>query len=136
MENMGNILKILVGVMFLISSCKAPLYEIKSTQQRWCVEDKGIYGINYHFIFKTRKDYRSLSLDSVWLHNQWIKNFHYSVLGKSNTDIQFKPEDTVIISINMSDTLCGTKAALRYTICQKSRELMFYKWIFLKNLCR
>lgn len=136
MENMGNILKTLVFALFLTYSCKAPLTEIKSTQQRWCVHEKGIYGINYHFTFKTRKDYQHITFDSVWIHNQWIKNFHYSVLGKSNTETRFDANDTVLISINMNDTLQGSNAVLRYSIRQKSRELTFRKWVYLKNLCR
>lgn len=136
MENMGNILKILVFVLFFTYSCRAPLTEIKSTQQRWCVEEKGIYGINYHFTFKTRKAYQHLTLDSVWLHNQWIKNFHYSVLGKSNTETRFDVNDTVLISINMNDTLQGANALLRYTTRHKRGELTFRKWVNLKNLCK
>lgn len=135
MENMGNLLKICFVVTCVVLSCRAPLDEIKSTQQRWCLESKGMYGINYHFTVRTARDYRQIRLDSIWLHNRWVKQFHYSVLGKSNIETQFEPGDTILISVNVGDTIQGNSCLLRYSFRNKHKEIMMRKWVYLKNLC-
>jgi hypothetical protein len=123
-------------VFLLFLGCRSSLQEIKSTKQHWCLTDKGIYGINYHFTFKAFKDYKELKLDSIFIHNKWINNFHYSVLGKSNTEQNFTKGDTILISLNILDTLKSeSKIIITYTTGKRNHKVFINKLISLKNLC-
>ncbi|MCX7863042.1 MAG: hypothetical protein N2449_08615 [Bacteroidales bacterium] len=132
---MGFTVRYLFLFCVLLFSCKAPLEEIKSTQQRWCVSQKGIYGINYHFTFQSNSSYQKLKLDSIYIHGQWKKDFHYSVLGKMNTETRFNKHDTILISVNISDTLQRLPIKLHYTLGNRKKCILINKMHTLKSLC-
>ncbi len=132
---MGTCLRIGI-ITFLLISCKPPLQEIRSTRQQWCVESKNLVGINYHFTVKTMADYTKLRLDSIWLHGKWVSKFHYSVLGKANTDTAYFKNDTILISINMMDTLFKQPIILHFTINSKNKKISITRLTTLKSLCQ
>ncbi len=121
----------------MLSSCKATLNEIQSTRQRWCVDEKNLAGINYHFTLKSMADGKHITFDSLYIHGQWLKNFHFSVIGKSNTETVFHKGDTVLLSINQLDTLYSQqKIVLNYSFKKKSKQIYFSRFKELKNLCK
>lgn len=126
---------IIISLLLVLSSCKVNLIELRSTSQKWCVPNNNIHGINYHFTLKTQADYTSLKIDSIKLHNKWLKNFHYSVIGKSNTETKFFKGDTILISVNMMDTLYDGSVLIHYSFKNKLKLIPIIKIINLKSLC-
>ncbi len=127
------IILLILSISFL--SCRVHLKELRSTSQLWCVPQNNLYGINYHLTFKTLADYNKIKIDSLWLHNSWIKNFHYSVIGKSNTETRFFKGDTVLVSINIMDTLSSGIILVKYSFKNKSRTVIIKNIKNLKSLC-
>jgi hypothetical protein len=76
---------------------------LKSTSQSWSTIDKNISGTNYHFLIKTLADKTDLIIDSLCVNKRLIKEFHYSVIGKSNIYTNYIKGDSIIVSVNESE---------------------------------
>ena len=119
---MKNIFLILF-VITCISCSEKRLVLLKSTSQTWSNSDKSSNGTNFHFLLKTFNDKTDLIFDSLCINNKLIKNFHFSVLGKSNTYTDYIPGDTIIISIN---TLINTNEKANNCFCNKDISSCIY----------
>ncbi len=126
---------ILLILSLIVSSCKIHLKEIRSTRQMWCVLQNNLYGINYHFTFKTYSDFTQLKFDSIKLHDIWIKDFHYSVIGKSNTERKFLKGDTILISVNKLDTIVNDNIFIHFSVKDKLKTVSISKIKNLEKLC-
>lgn len=131
---MNKIFLILI-LLLTLNSCSLPLKLYKATAQRWCVGD--IKGVNYHILLPSKTDYNHLTLDSILIDSSdiMVKQFNYSVIGKSNTFQQFQQNDTIIISYNASNQVNIESLVLYYTYKNKVYRLPIVHFIELHNLC-
>ncbi len=136
---------IFVLLTIFLNSCNSKqLILLKSSSQTWSTTDKNISGTNYHFLLKTLANKNELQIDSLCVKNKLITNFHYSVIGKSNTYTNYIKEDSIIISINepnIKTTNNKTCACLKnyasciyYTYKNKNYQLNVDSIIILQNL--
>lgn len=119
-------MKHFVLILLVICCCSCSqkqLLLLKSTSQSWLTKENNLYGTNYHFLLKTFANKNDLKLDSLCINNNLIKNFHYSVIGKSNTYINYISKDTILISINAIENKSGT---LNNCLCKKKNSSCIY----------
>jgi len=121
-------------LLFLIS-CTPTLRLTKATSQYWCVKEKNIEGVNYHILLKTKASYINLSFDSITVNNASIKDFSYSVIGKSINEQKFKQGDTIIISFNKIGDKHAEPIHIYYRYLQHSKFILISKINELQSLC-
>lgn len=78
---------------------------ISSTRQDWSVGQKNISGTVFHIVLKSTAGYSELKIDSLCISNEIVKEFKYSVLGKSNTSTDYIKGDSILISFNKDNNI-------------------------------
>jgi len=128
---------ILLFVCLFFCGCYQNFKVYKATYQKWCLPDNNIYGVNYHIVLIAKKDYNCLIIDSLYVQDKFYKEFHYSVLGKSNTFKNFKKNDKVLVSVNVYDTINVQNFVIYYTYKGIFKKRLFVKdFIILNDLCK
>jgi len=89
-------------ILFIfLFSCSLRLPKVvNSTRQDWSVLQKNISGTVFHLVLKSTTSNAELKIDSLCISKEIIKDFKYSVLGKSNTTTDFTQGDSILISFN------------------------------------
>jgi len=126
---------LLFFILLLLISCSPILHFTKATSQYWCVKEKNIEGMNYHILLKTKTSYVNVTFDSLTVNNASIKDFSYSVIGKSINEQRFKQGDTIIVSFNKIGEKHLEPIRIYYRYKQRPKSILISNIKELQSLC-
>lgn len=95
---------IIVFILLYSCSFRIPVV-VDSTRQDWSIVKRNSSGTVFHLVIKSTTTNTELKIDSLCISDEIIKDFKYSVLGKSNTTTEFTKGDSVLISFNKTNNI-------------------------------
>lgn len=121
--------------LLIFYSCTPALQLTKATSQYWCVNEKKINGVNHHILLKTNVSYSELTFDSLKCNKTLIKDYNYSVIGKSINEQRFNKNDTVIISFNRIGVAKAEPITIYFSLNHHQKCINVNNFSLLKPLC-
>ncbi|NSW45716.1 MAG: hypothetical protein HPY79_07885 [Bacteroidales bacterium] len=128
-------MKLYLLFVLFFQSCTSSFIITKATSQYWCVKEKNIEGINYHILLKTKASYVNVTFDSLTVNNASIKDFSYSVIGKSINEQKFNQGDTIIVSFNKIGEKHLEPIRIYYRYKQRPKSILISNIKELQSLC-
>jgi len=117
-----------ISVLYFGCTFQKPKCITCTRQAWWSIKTSNSNGTVYHIVIKASADTEKLRIDSVRIASCIIKDYHLSVLGKSNTSTYYKPGDSILISFNhlgFIDTIENNRKnenIIYYTLNNKNRR--------------